>query len=1202
MASNVIASNNNINKIAKAMGDGTKNGVSKDLSTVASAVNIFVDQLIEFGKKDLKSLKGSSQQFINTFKLYVDVVDAITSVDTSVFKKASNINSINKFTENFGALIVQLGTAFDSMAQLGKEDDAYTNLRKVLTGKKITKDKSDVNDNGVGMTTNTTEESGSLMDCVNMILEVYKSLSTLETHGPLKGWWKKNVTNKLILATFKNDILGLFENIWKETVRVFSPFSGKTVKKTYTAIQSLQKVTLTLPSLIEELSMPFIYIGKEKRTKKLQSGFEMVVGTGDVVAETKDSKAHKTYLIGVVMDTLESFALINRTYGNELNAISPMLTTFGDALKNIVKTLVFVSINALGIWVGSWVLLGSKKKKGRGGLIGTILMAMTRIQQKNKDITLATKSLVDISKALLLLSSAAMLIVMTGILIIQARWFVLAGLGFVALLVGIVSVLASKLFQKNIKEGSKSILLLSSAIALISLTAVLIAYTGQFILTSWDSVLQVGLLVVVLGIVMWGLSHMKDTVLESTKTILLLSLAIGLISLIAVGLVWVSQYIKGDWESIGMFILIMGVIALAVWGLSKIGEKVQKNIEGVLAISISVILISASVLIFAQSAKIIAQSGGHTAFLLAVAAGAGMFWIFGKMMKKLGKFSPAILIGIAAALAIAAVIHTIGELILKIATSIKLITDTAKLIKDEDWGTNDEGNSKSMLSYLLLPIGAFTGLMTYVLSMSPLILTSRASILGLSDIATSVGKMASVLQDIAHLRMPIDFDKKGNPTGFREMTSEDFVYAGQNAAAVADVLINMFSEDGADKQVTIAGKTITLATINLGDIPKLKDKHAERMNRLALITDSVGKMATVVRDIAMMTIPKIDENTGKQIGVTKMTPEDFTKASNNVKTITETILGVFKDDDLIDAIEDLDEDNAKVITAVMDSVGNLTSIMDVLVMIHNNQIPNVSYQDGKLVKGSNTISIDDITKNRLSITQRISSLLRMPLDAILTIDEDLIEDAEDVAEDLNEVVKCAVDSTKYVVEWYNTTLKSINVDELNTKYEGTNKTLSSLVALFTGKKFTSSSASSFDKQTKSLVSVLKQVNETDFDKLKYTYSLVSKLAEFAKSIRGDFDKLAECINEDLIEAIEKLNETLNGTSKDINVTTTTTAQMLPNNSGTDKQPTTANTNETNALKAQIAELQRQLAELKNAQKPQRLRLDSTGAVMVKIAN
>ena len=328
----------------------------------------------------------------------------------------------------------------------------------------------------------------------------------------------------------------------------------------------------------------------------------------------------------------------------------------------------------------------------------------------------------------------------------------------------------------------------------------------------------------------------------------------------------------------------------------------------------------------------------------------------------------------------------------------------------------------------------------------------------------------------------------------------------------------------------------------------------------------------------------------------------FKEASGNVKTIMETILGVFKDEDLIDAIEDLDEDNAKVITAVMDSVGNLSSIMEVLVMIHKNQIPDITYKDGKLIKGSNTIPISDITQNRVSITTRISALLKMPLDAILTIDEDLIDDAEDVAEDLNEVVKCAVDSTKYVTDWYNTTLKDIDVENLNKQYEGTNKTLSGLVALFAGKKFTSTSASAFDKQTKSLVSVLKQVNDTDVDKLKYTYSLVSKLADFARSIRGDFDKLAECINEDLIEAIEKLNETLNGTSKDINVTTTTTAQMLPNNSGTDKQTSTASTNETNTLKEQIAELQRQLAELKNAQKPQRLKLDSTGAVMVKIAN
>ena len=138
-----------------------------------------------------------------------------------------------------------------------------------------------------------------------------------------------------------------------------------------------------------------------------------------------------------------------------------------------------------------------------------------------------------------------------------------------------------------------------------------------------------------------------------------------------------------------------------------------------------------------------------------------------------------------------------------------------------------------------------------------------------------------------------------------------------------------------------------------------------------------------------------------------------------------------------------------------------------------------------------------------------------------------------------------------------------------------------------------------------MTNVLKQVDKTDLNKLKYAYSLVSKLADFAKSIRGDFDKLAECISEDLIEAIEKLNETFEGTSKNFNMPTTSTADFTPNKSGTDSEPKSGSSDNKNirAMQAQIEALQRELESYKQQSQPQRLKVDpSTGAVVVKMLN
>ena len=1178
MTTTAFATNNNISKLA---GSG-KNNELPNLGAVASAVTVFAGQM----KQYQEAVKGVdmdtvSKSFINSFKLYTNVIKSLSSVDADVFKKFRSANVINSITQDFQNLLQSLAQSFASMTKHMGQGDVYNKLKEVLTPSKTTKEYRNTNENGIGLSNTETTETGSLIDCVNMILNVYKQMGEIKINGPFAQMFKR-VKNKAIIATFKNDILYVFEEVWAATMTTFLPFTdNRKVQTTYLAIKSLEKVTLSLPALLEKLAEPMIYLGRKYQSKKILRSFELLVGKGDVVAETKSGKAHKDYLVGVVMDMLECFTLIQESYGNSLTKVNKMLGDFSSTLNSLAISMTALGILAIPISLGLVVMVGFT---GKGGLVGVLTRAMSMLANESKDISQASKSLLMLSASILLLTSTAVVISLTGAFVIQSWETIGVTFGFVAGLVGLMWLLGSKVLKNEIQSGAKTIMLLSSALALISLTAVMLVMTGQLITADWDSILQVGALVVGLGVTMWILSHMKDTVLESTKTILLLSLAIGLISLIAVGLVWVSQYLDGNWEQIGMF----GAVFIGIVGVMLLASFLAQKIDmmGIVTISICIMLSTVSIMLLATTVRI---AGDMTSLLSAAGIMAGTILVFSALALGLGAIGPMIAIG-------AVVLGVIVGIVVTASIAMNLVAKAAKTIKETGYDT------EGLKTVIKMPFEAVFSLFGLLDTINPVQLASTTvKMYGLMSITRNIGRMASVLQDIAQLRMPVDFDKEGKPTGYRKMEVNDFVLAGQNAAAVAKVLTNMFSEDGEDKQVTIAGQTITLSTINLGNIAHLRNRHKRRMERLALITDSIGKMATVIRDIASLSIPIYDSN-GKQTGVRQMTVDDFNTATENAATIVKTLTGIFVDPRVIVATKLTDKDDAETVGAVLSAVGNLSSVTSVLALLADGNIPlETKTENGQIVVGK-TVPLSNILKQQDTISSNISTLLLMIIKGVTNVDEDLIDDASDRVEDLNDVIKCTVDSTKYVVELYNSTLKSINVEELNTKYEGTNKTLSSLVALFSGKKFTSSSASSFDKQTKSLVNVLKQVNGTDVNKLKYTYSLVSKLAEFARSIRGDFDKLAECINEDLIEAIEKLNETLNGTSKDINVTTTTTAQMLPNNSGTDKQTTTANTNETNALKAQIAELQRQIAELKNAQKPQRLKIDSTGAVFVKLAN
>lgn len=1179
MATTAFATNNNISKLA---GAGKSNELP-NLGAVASAVTAFAEQM----NKYQEAVKGVdmdtvSKSFINSFKLYTNVIKSLSSVDADVFKKFKSANVINSITEDFQKLLQSLADGFASMTQHMGQGDVYNKLKEVLTPSKTTKDYRNTNENGIGLTNTETTETGSLIDCVNMILNVYKQMGEIKTNGPFSQMFKR-VKNKAIIATFKNDVLYVFENVWEATMTTFLPFTdNRKVQTTYLAIKSLEKVTLSLPALLEKLAEPMIYLGRKYQSKKILKTFELLVGKGDVVAETKSGKAHKDYLVGVVMDMLESFTLIEESYGNSLTKVNKMLGDFSSTLNSLAISMTALGVLSIPISLGLLVMVGFT---GKGGLVGVLTKAMTMLAKESKDISQASKSLMMMSASILLLTSTAVLISLTGAFVIQSWATIGVTFGFVAVLVSLMWLLGSKVLKNEIQSGTKTILLLSSALALISLTAVMLVMTGQLITADWDSILQVGAMVVGLGVTMWILSHMKDTILESTKTILLLGLAIGLISLIAVGLVWVSQYLDGNWEQIGMFgVVFVGIVTVMLLA-SYLAQKI--DMEGIVTISICIMLSTVSILLLATTIRI---AGDMASLLSAAGIMAGIITVFSALAIGLGAIGPMVVVG-------AIVLGVIVGIVVTASVAMNLVAKAAKTIKETGYDT------EGLKTVIKMPFEAVLGLFELLDTINPIQLAlTTVKMYGLMSITSNIGRMASVLQDIAQLRMPEDFDKEGRPIGYRKMTVSDFVLAGQNAAAVATVLTNMFSEDGENKQVTIAGQTITLSTINLGNIAHLRNRHKRRMERLALITDSIGKMATVIRDIASLSIP-IYDSSGKQTGIRQMTVDDFNTATENAATIVKTLTGIFVDPRVIVATKLTDKDDAETVGAVLSAVGNLSSVTNVLALLADGNIPlETKTENGKIVVGK-TVPLSNILDQQDTISSNISTLLLMIIKGVTNVDEDLIDDASDRVEDLNEVVKCTVDSTKYVVEWYNTTLKDIDVDNLNKKYEGTNKTLSGLVELFSGKKFTSSSASSFDKQTKSLVEVLKQVNGTDVNKLKYTYSLVSKLADFARSIRGDFDKLAECISEDLLDAIKELNETLNGTPKNINVTTTT-ADMTPSKSGTDKDTSkTITTNNENVFRERIASLERELEMFKHQQQVPKFKIDpSTGAMVVKMIN
>ena len=1087
----------------------------------------------------------------------------------------------------------------DMSDSLGK-DASYDKLLKLLTPQKEIVEEKNTNDLGVGMIKTTTNESGTIMDSLNLILNVYSQLGNIEKTGPLKGLIK----GKMIVKRFKNQVLDTFINIFDLCINEFEKYDVTKVQNIYEAVKSVDKITIVLGQLLQKLSEPAVIIGSQKHV--LLRGFNLLIGSPEETADTLGwlgkqkrkifGKAKHHNLLGVIGIVFDTFVELNEKHGRNAHKAFKTINEMTESLIKITTSFALLGLLAIPAIIGMKALVGFGKN-GNFGIISGLIRIMNSLAEA-KDVQTASKNLLLISGAVMLLSGAVTLMALTGAMIITNWENVFITLGISLLLIALVGFLGSKVFKKNIEGGTKSLLMLSGTILLLSLTAVALVATGQFLIASWDSIGQTALLIAVLAGAMWLLSFMKNTFEQSAKSMLILTMTVGLLGLIAVGLVWLSNYIGGNWRSVFLIFIMMAALAAAMWLVGQIGSQV--DVGGVLIVTIGSLLLSFTMLMLTKAAKNLDTWGGVGAFLLVVIGMVAIILAVGALFIALGGISanPIFWLGVAAMGVIVAAVLSFVSLVNAIANAQKTMAVTARMIKNEDWGKNSDGTEKSMSDYLMKPIDAMIEV-AQKMNDKDVSKDTKRKFRRLSKIAGYISNMALTLKDIASLNMPIY--NNGKIVGYRQMTAADFQTAATNAGAIAKTLIGMFS---AETEVTVGNRTIKVGLLHdLDNDAAIMPRHRRRMKRLAKITSFIGNMAKTLQDIATMRYPDKFDKDGKPISWKPMDNTVFGQAAENAGTIAKTLVGMFSDKDFRKTLKKIDDDAAETLGIVLNSVGNLSDVLGVIGTLASGEIPSKTEErNGKLV------ILESIPLKNINIgvvSNNIQKLLTIVIRSVASLDKKTVKNAKKRIKNTDTVVKTTIECLNSVINLYQNSLKDIDTDSMTEKYEGAGNTLTNIVSLFAGKTFTNANATAFSKQTDSLVKVLKQVDGTDINKLKYAYSLVSKLADFAKSIRGDFDKLAECISEDLIEAIEKLNETFEGTSKNFNMPVTSTADFTPNKSGTDSEPKSGSSDNKNirAMQAQIEALQRELESYKQQSQPQRLKVDpSTGAVVVKMLN
>lgn len=461
---------------------------------------------------------------------------------------------------------------------------------------------------------------------------------------------------------------------------------------------------------------------------------------------------------------------------------------------------------------------------------------------------------------------------------------------------------------------------------------------------------------------------------------------------------------------------------------------------------------------------------------------------------------------------------------------------------------------------------------------------TKKKIAHLGEIVSVVGGMAKTLKNMSSLIVPDamnpeDFNENGTPKKWRKMTSTDI----SNAALTAGSMLEFFCALFGDKSTTLSLGSLGAVTINpisgsaLDNISRGTKKKMERLSEIIAV---VGGLGETLKNLSGLMVPDamgpedFNEN-GTPKKWRKMTEADFNQAMAMAEKMLMSVVNILGNEQMQNKISDISKRNAKKLEVAMQAVNGLGNIMELVKALAGGRMATKWEKDndpnsptyGQQVAVEYINLTEYLDKNQDKITSTVYDLIMCPINAIASIVDnksamDSVEKANEYGSKITGVLINIKQPITDIIDLYNDKLSGVNVDSIRPAFEGVMLGVISPLAnldpdrmelvkkgslvvferiatsLTNASKIPDNSAKNFQNNVKETVGLLKTVDSVNLDKLKTASDLMKHIEGLSKSINGNFKELAHAINEDLLEALEKLTGALDDVSnKDINVTT-----------------------------------------------------------------
>ena len=743
-------------------------------------------------------------------------------------------------------------------------------------------------------------------------------------------------------------------------------------------------------------------------------------------------------------------------------------------------------------------------------------------------------SLKDISVCILLLSSSVTLLVLTGMLITMG----IDEIGVTFLMLGAIvsTFITLALASKWIRAGEKVLVAMGLCITLLSLSVLLLVETGELIQSNEDNLLKVsGLLAVTIGTALI-LGMMKSKVAQGILSMLAIGLGVVLLSVAVTILAATSLIVSSNWDSIAKVgLLLLGVAGLA-FVLGKMISSITVGVSSLILLSTSIIIMSVGVGLLVGAAKLAEsvkwESFGKIGAILGVAVGV-IIGLGVPPVAALVGLGSVVLLGLSASIAV-------------LCGALNYMIYTAKRIEKTSIDTKKvKASVKGLFDVFIGKGGVLEQLKSF-----KLFPWHVARMIKLSMIASRIGRIARIVTNIANLRMVDEVDDKGNPTKTHNMTSTDFTNAALNGVAVTQIFAALMG----DKPTTIklASGSVVVNPIDEKTMKRITLKSTIKFRMLSRIVKSIGNMASTVADVASLKIPIEWNKEGKPIAFRKLDDSDFKSASTRITELMTFFVRATADSATV--LENVKKRNLKKIQVALSAITPVTGMVDSIKTLAEGTIPiykkdksgNIIVdKDGNPSIASYTTLVDWLPRASTKIRTNITSIVDTMLSAVASI----------MTDDRKSQLK--------------------RLKKFNKNY---GESLQDMIDIINSISATDAQATAFNRNVNSSLNLLTKVSTIDINKLKYAKDLFAQIAAVAKQVNGNFDKLADVINEKLIKTLEDLSKAMDG----INTPTPQRAvtNALPSNNKA-KDPTIKNGKNTGASAEMSIAIQKNLEDIKN---------------------